>query len=228
MKKLILLSATLFLLSANNTFSQTKAGDVFVDVYYGFPDWFYKYEFRNNYPSNGSNKFNIKSTGFIGGRIEYLIARRIGFGLDLWYVKTALSGTRTENLYLGQYYYNDGYAPGTTIQNKYDVNESLARITALGRFIVHLGSSSKVDPYVHVGFGYVNYTHTYSSTNSYSSYNNGSYSNGGSENFIPIGLRAGFGMRIFFNENLGANVDLGLGGALFTTGLTYKFFKKEE
>jgi len=226
MRKLILISASLIALFANTIYGQTKAGDVFVDVYYGFPDWYYKYQFRNDYPSNGSDKFNIKSTGFIGGRVEYLIAKRIGFGLDLWYVKTSISGTRTETINYGQYN-SSGYSP-VVFQNKYEINESLGRITALGRFIVHMGSSSKVDPYVHVGFGYVNYQYSYSSTNVNQQYGYGNYRDYGSDNFIPIGVRTGFGMRVFFNENLGANIDLGIGGPLFTAGLTYKFFKKEN
>lgn len=148
--------------------------------------------------------------------------------MDIWYVKTSVSGTRTETINYG-YNYNDGYySTPLVIQNKYDITESLGRITALGRFIVHLGSSSKVDPYVHVGFGYVNYKYNYTSTNVNQQNSYGSYRNYGSDNFIPIGARAGFGMRVFFNEHLGANIDLGIGGALFTTGLTYKFFKKEE
>ena len=223
MKKYFITTVTLVLIGINS-FSQTKTGDVFVDVYYGFPDW-YKYILSTNYQSN--NDINISSTGYIGGRAEYLITRRIGFGLDVYYVKTSLSGSQVESIYNPNTTTNYGY--GSYTQNRYEVTQSLSRTAVLGRFVFHVGNSAKVDPYFHAGFGYVNYTNDYSSTSINSNRNNyDNYNNRNSESFFPLGARAGFGMRIFFTENFGANFDLGLGGALFSTGLTYKFFKKAE
>ncbi len=221
MKKIILLILISFTFFTSNLFGQTKEGDVFVDVYYGFPDW-YKYYMKSDYSYHSNNNVKISSTGYVGGRAEYMVAKRIGFGLDLWYVKASASGSYSENIYDYSNTSTNGYSKDYVINvNHIQVRESLARITCLGRVIVHMGQSKKIDPYVHIGFGYVSYKHNYSSS--------GNNSNGqDNEDFFPLGARAGFGMRVFFTEKFGANIDLGLGGALFTTGLTYKFLSKTE
>ena len=207
MKKVLLLIPSFLLIQV--AFAQTKANDAFLDIYYGIPDW-QKYIMR----SDVYNLENVKmtSTGHIGGRVEYLVSKRIGFGLDMWYVNTTLTGTRVENFY--DYSSSSGYYYTLVRTDKYEVKESLTRLSLLGRFIVHIGKSKKVDPYVHAGFGYANYWYNYTSKN-----NNDRDAN----NFFPLAARAGFGMRVFFTDNFGANVDLGLGGPLFTMGLTYKF-----
>lgn len=40
---------------------------------------------------------------------------------------------------------------------------------------------------------------------------------------FPFALRVHYGFRVFFNEFLAANLELGLGGPIINAGLTYKF-----
>lgn len=189
-------------------YCQTKEGDAFLDVYYGFPDW-QKYIMRNEYSAYNYENIKISSTGHMGLRGEYMVSRRIGFGLDLWYVKTTLTATRVDNIYNYSNYYSS-ILVGT---DRYEVKESLGRIAVLGRFLVHIGNSKKVDPYIHAGFGYANYMYNYSAKSTVDKE---------ADNFFPLAARAGFGLRIFLHEKFGANMDMGLGGPLFTLGLTYK------
>lgn len=185
-----------------------KQGDVLVDAYYGFPDW-YKAIFKSDYQGYTEN-LSIKSTGHLGMRGEYLVTRRLGIGLDIWHVQTRVTGNETFSIYA----YDDNDKYYRTV-NTIHFEEKLSRLTVLGRLLIHLGNNDKVDPYVHVGIGTTKYNYSRSPKNEYDEDYFGAD--------FPLGFRTGFGARVMFTEHFGANADVGIGGPLFTTGLTYKF-----
>lgn len=196
-----------FIASTFGSFAQVaQEGTVFIDAYYGFPDWRKTY-FDNDYRASNYT-VNVNSTNHIGGRFEYLVTRHIGFGVDIWYVKTTAEGTNDVTTY------NNYPSPSSTTTVNF--TKSLSRLSYLGRFNIHFGSSKKVDPYVHVGFGYTNYGYKFTSSNKSLYYDTFDYE-------IPLAFRTGFGIRFMFSEHLGANFDMGLGGPLFTAGLSAKF-----
>ena len=52
---------------------------------------------------------------------------------------------------------------------------------------------------------------------------NNSYSTSGAAFSIPLSVRVGLGMNYFFTENIGMNLEFGLGGPLIQGGLALAF-----
>jgi len=104
---------------------------------------------------------------------------------------------------------------GASYTQKAAIDHKALRI--MPRFSLHLlENSDKVDLYLVAGIGY-----KWASTKV--TYTPDSYSPGSTNGArVPIASRLGIGTRIFFTDNIGLNVEAGIGGPLISGGLSVK------
>lgn len=179
-----------------------EEGNILFDVYYGFPN-LYKAAYKSAY-ANSDIQTNVKITGMgpVGLRGEYMLADKIGLGLDIGFNNLKLTFTEHDDF-----------------DNKdYDYEYSTQKIGAMVTFNYHfIESNDNLDAYVQVGAGYGNRTFKFSSTDP-------NYTELEAESLIPVASRVGVGMRYFFTDNIGLNVNIGFGqGGLVNGGLSVKF-----
>lgn len=178
-----------------------EEGNILFDVYYGFPN-LYGTTFKKAYANSGAEEnVKIKSLGPIGLRGEYMMSDKIGLGLDIGFNNTTLTYTEF-----------DSY------DNKdYEYTFKTQKIGAMVTFNFHfLESNDNLDAYFMVGAGYGNRSFTFESTDP-------DYTDDSVDGIIPVASRVGVGMRYFFTDNIGLNLNLGLGqGGLINGGLSIK------
>jgi hypothetical protein len=166
------------------------------------PDWWrslLRYELSSNVYS-----LNTQSVGPWGARYEYMLNRRIGFGIDAWYVSTSFTGLYSQT---------NASGPPSIIS----FNGKLSRINAIGRMTIHLSTHEKFDPYVHFGLGYLYSTYHFVST-SKSVYDE--------TNPLPsFTFRVGMGLKYYFSQDFGTFIDVGIGGPLVSFGLFTRWRK---
>lgn len=197
---------TLFLLLIISNLAQAQVyekGKVVIDAYYGFPNLvtgYYKALINASNTTYGNTGVTATSIGPLGGRIEYLLSNKVGFGVDFSYSNTTLKYTDQSTLY------------------NYQV--SIPRWRVLPRINLHLGQSTKLDPYFAFGLGY-------DSWKVVGKTNDPNYQNYTVNDILPIYepvvIMAKFGMRYFITDNIGLGFEVGLGGPLATGGATVKF-----
>jgi hypothetical protein len=208
MKKKILSLLFVCVLSSITCFSQAvKQGDVIIDAYYGFPNLFSAIlkTSINNVNNVATTNLKIKSVGPFGGRLEYLLNDKIGLGLESNY-------TNTSATWLGESTDNNG------VTHIYSYEISAPRFRIMPRFNFHfVKSNDNLDGYFAVAAGYKSLTlETKSNDPDYQPIKVGS--------LIPVAFKVAVGLRYFFTENIGANIEVGLGGGpLLAFGLTAKF-----
>jgi hypothetical protein len=186
-----------------------RQGNVITDIYYGFPN-LYSAVFRAAYANSGSEVgLEIGGIGPIGLRAEYMVADKIGIGLDVGFNNSIISYSEESSVYNQ----NTGvYDPIT-----YQYNFSTQKIGAIATFNFHFIENDKVDAYAVFGAGYGNRSFKFESSDP-------SYTPGTVKSLVPVSSKIGVGVRYFFTENIGANLALGFGqGGLFNVGLSAKF-----
>lgn len=200
MKKfLILLFISVCFLGTTQVKSQAvEEGNVLIDAYYGFPN-LATAALKTLY-ANGSQVLDLKIGGLgpLGGRVEYMLADKIGLGLEVNYANSYVEwGEDSLNL-------------------RYTYKVSAPRMRILPRFNFHFSSSESLDAYFAIGAGYYNIKYKFES-------NDPNYSPASEEGLIPFTARVAVGMRYFFTENIGLGAEFGLGGPLVTFGAAIKF-----
>jgi outer membrane protein W len=182
------------------TYAQAvEEGNLVFDGYYGFPN-LYTSVFKAAYANTGSElDLNVGGAGPFGLRFEYLITDKIGLGLDIGISSSFVSWKEED-------FSNDLVS--------YDY--STRKIGALVCFNYHFLDNDKFDLFSTVGVGYSSRSFNFSSTDSY-------YEPITVSSIIPVGFKGGLGMRYFFTDNIGANLQLGFGhGGILNGGLTFK------
>lgn len=207
MKKcLTIVSVFMVFISAGNvaTAQAVEEGNVIIDAYYGFPN-LYSTTFRAAYANSGSETdISIKGLGPLGGRVEYMLADKFGLGLDIGFNNTKLTFTDAGT---------DSNGNPTT----YDYDYSTAKFGAMITMNYHFLDNDNLDLYGQFGIGYGNRNFKFSSTDP-------NYTELSVESLIPVASRLGVGMRYFFTDNVGVNLNLGFGqGGLANAGVSFKF-----
>ncbi|CAG5083361.1 hypothetical protein [Parvicella tangerina] len=207
MKKIKTIFAAVAIAFAAVSTSQAQVveeGTILVDAYYGFPN-LYTTTIKQAYASSsGSSNVKVGGIGPVGGKIEYLLADRIGLGLDVNYTNTFVS------------YDEMGVdsTSGNTTNYNYEVSRSVLRI--FPRINFHFGNSDVFDGYAGVGAGYRMASWKFES-------NDPDFGDQSVDGLIPVSFRAFVGGRYFFTDALGLNFEIGLGGgALLQGGLSLK------
>lgn len=189
-------------LSANQLSAQVyEKGNFVVDAFYGGPNLFSSI-LRTAVTNGGYENGKVKSLGPLGITAEYLVAQKIGVGIEATYSSTEAS-----------YDYYDSYD-----EQRYHYEFSSTRLRILPRVNFHFSNSTKVDPYLTCGIGYANFKYKYTSNDPNDGDNTLSFSNPGG-----VATRVGFGVRYFFTDHFGAMAEAGVGGPLVRFGLSAKF-----
>lgn len=196
-------------LSTTSFGQAVEEGNVLVDVYYGFPN-LYTAVFKSAYANSGSEvDLKIGGIGPVGLRAEYLLADKVGLGVDIGFSNSSVKYSELSSVY------NE-----TTMEYEsrlYDYNFVTQKIGVMATFNYHFLDNDKVDAYVQVGAGYGKRSFKFESTDP-------NYSEGTVTGVIPFAGRLGVGARYFFTDNIGLNMNLGFGqGGLVNGGLTVKF-----
>ncbi|HIP35753.1 MAG TPA: hypothetical protein EYG85_02750 [Crocinitomix sp.] len=201
-KKITILMSALALSFGYNANAQAVSkGSILIDAYYGFP----------NFGSallkqiDGVENAKITGVGPMGGRFEYMVADKFGIGIDFIYNSVNISGTidSTDNL-------------GNVVET-YDLKVFSQRYRPQIRMNYHFVSNEELDAYVGVGVG-AN-IRRFGFKTDYPNYDGNSAVGA----LIPVSMRLALGMRYFFTDNIGANLELGLGGPFVSGGLSFKF-----
>lgn len=182
-------------------------GKFIVDGYYGYP-YVMGSLIKDYYGSNNGNLGDEKVVNYnhMGGKFEYLINDMVGMGIDYTYAKAL-------------YTYTDSYYTTVNGQStiKYDrFTESLTKQRFLLRVNVHFATTAELDPYATAGVGYKQTIFKTNNPNNYN-YDLSFY------NAFPVAFRLGAGLRWFFTDNIGVNVEAGIGGPAVQGGVCLKF-----
>lgn len=191
------------------TYAQAvEEGNIVIEGYYGFPN-LYTSVFKTAYASSGGElDLNIGGIGPLGFRFEYLVTDKIGLGLDV-----GLSGSSISFNELGAVY---NPTTGNYDDILYNYDFSTRKFGALVCFNYHFLDNDEFDLYSTVGVGYSKRNFDFTSTDP-------SYEPTSLSSVIPVGFKAGLGMRYFFTDNIGANLNVGLGiGGLLNAGISVK------
>ncbi len=199
MKKILSIIA-LSLLGTSSFGQAVEEGNVIIDAYYGFPN-LYTSVFKATYANSGTEiGLKIGGLGPLGGRVEYMLADKIGLGVDVGL-----------NSSFVRYQEESG-------SETYDYDFLTSKFGVMATFNWHfVESSDNLDAYAMFGAGYGNRSFTFTSTDP-------DYIESSIESLIPVAMRIGAGMRYFFTDNIGVNLALGFGqGGLVNAGISAKF-----
>ena len=197
------------LLSFGTNFSNAQAvetGNIIIDPYYGYPN-FGRGIVQVITSYEDLSEANIKPTviGPAGLRFEYMVADNFGIGFDFIYNSAAITFDK------------DSLNSDNTVHSTYEVNAYSRRYRFQIRANYHFVQEDNFDAYV--GFGAGSNTRSIRFTTDYPNYRN----NGGSGSLLPFSARIALGTRYFFSDNIGLNLELGIGGPLISGGLSFKF-----
>jgi outer membrane protein W len=191
------------------TYAQAvEEGNLVFEGYYGFPN-LYTSVFKTAYVNAGT-ELDVKAGGAgpFGLKFEYLVTDKIGLGLDIGITSSSISFNDLGSVYnpnTGQY---------TEVLYNYDF--STRKIGALVCFNYHFLDNDEFDLYSTVGVGYSNRNFDFTSTDP-------DFVPMSVSSIFPVGFKAGLGMRYFFTDNIGANLQLGIGqGGLLNAGISFK------
>lgn len=207
MKKLTLIIIAFLVIVLTPSFSRAQAteqGNAVFDINYGFPN-FYTSVLKSLYIDSGSDEnVEIGGVGPLDIRGEYFVSDHIAIGLEFNYVSSKVSYEEQGT---------DGNGNPQTYS--YDVKSNKYRI--MPKFSFHYGHVDDFDFYSSVAAGYRRVIVT---TNT----NDPDYVFPDElQNLIPIAFRIASGGRYFFTDNIGLNLEIGIGGgALINGGLSIK------
>ena len=218
MKKLLLIAGfSIGLVSMN---AQIMQGNFIIDPYIGIPNWANSLLY-GQYDGSSSTVSNYKTIGSAlsyGGRIEYMIADKVGVGADVNYEVSGFSFDYTDYQYdaSGAVIYVNGDPQFRSYTDKYTAK----KLRAMFRLNYHFFQSDKVDVYTGFAAGYKSAKREYTTEPS----NPMSTNESADKALVPISTRLAIGTKIYFTQNIGAHVELGVfGGGLIQFGLSAKF-----
>jgi hypothetical protein len=200
MKKLtiFLLTITLFNVNTKQIVSQAVVtGDKIINVYYGYPNYFGNV-LKLAVTNTSSNDVKVNTMGPVGGSFAFMVSDHIGVGLDVNFTDVSVDWNSVDSSGVGY---------------SYTVGASTLRV--MPRFDFHFSGSDVFDAYFGVGAGYRSRTYYVESTDP-----NYDYDIPGA---LPSALRLAVGGTYFLSDNIGLNMEFGLGGGgLIRTGLSIK------
>ncbi|MDX1652504.1 MAG: outer membrane beta-barrel protein [Brumimicrobium sp.] len=213
MKKKVLLFAGmlsfLFTTSGNLT-AQVEQGSIIIDPYYGFPNFGKSFLQAVEDSNPESTDFKSGGIGPAGLRAEYMVSDRIGLGFDIIYNSLYSSFTDVDTTGV------DG--SGNYITQTYEYEYRMQRLRAQVRINYHFDiSNPQFDSYIGLGAGTNNRFRTTTE--------NGVEVDGDLSDFtlIPFSMRFCAGARYYFTDNIGLNMEIGLGGPVLSGGISFKF-----
>ncbi len=182
--------------------------NIIIEGYYGFPN-LYTATFKAAYANSGSElDLTAGGAGPLGLRVEYMVTDKIGLGLDFGFSSSSINYNEVTTIV--------NPTTGNLDNVTYAYDFSTKKIGALVCFNYHFLDNDEFDLFSTVGIGYSNRSFDFTSTDP-------NYVPVSVSRLVPVGFKAGLGMRYFFTDNIGANLQLGFGhGGLVNAGLSIK------
>lgn len=211
MKRKIIIMFSMLLVTSFVSSQALRQGNFVIDPYYGFPN-FGKSLMNSLEVEDGSN--SVGGLGPWGLRIEYMAGDRFGITLDGIHNSTSLSAR-----YKPDFIYNeDGDYVQNTENVEYEDKIAMNRIRIQVGLNYHFDfSDPSLDAFLGFAAGTNSRTWSFDSTNP--EFNQPENEFGV---LIPVSLRLRLGGRYYFNDFLGINFELGLGGPVLSAGLSVK------
>jgi len=176
-------------------------GSILISAYYGGPN-LNATILEAAYSNIGENS-PAASIGPVGGTFSYMVTDGVGVGLDVNYTDISIT-------------WNDNTVDSSGTSVNYDYKVGMSTIRIMPRFDFHFGTTEKFAPYVGVAAGWRSRTY-------YTETDDPNFEDSNAEGFNPIAFRIAAGGSIFLSNNIGINLELGLGGGgLVRGGLVFK------
>jgi len=197
---------TFVLVSVFATFSQGNGTSTLAlfDVYAGMPgldNAGLEARYQLSFLSTDITK--SKSSLHYGVRGEYLVAPRLGVGLDIRYISSYIEGN----------YQSFMSGDSTTYQVRIDKQ----RIGFMPSLMCHFLDNERIDLYFHLGMGYKIKTIRETSNEP------GYQARFTEEDALPLAFRLGLGLRAYVTDQIGVQFNFGGGqGGIFQFGATYR------
>ena len=211
MKKTIKIIALLLLI--NTVQAQESAlseGKNSVNLYYGYS---FAGSLFNAYNTSTSLNYKVSQLGPIGLVYEHMVTDKVGLGAEFGYQKTSVTWD-----------YNDTYFNSSSQLVPYteSYNFKYTLLRAQFRFNYHFTESKKFDAYFLTSAGYRGAQYSLTYTSSDPNYAGSATYTTPKSPFI-IGVKPGIGLRYFFTDNLGINLEIAAGTPLMCGGVSFKF-----
>ncbi len=181
--------------------AQVEQGNFIIDAYYGYPNFGKKLADGVN---TASSAITIGGIGPAGVRLEYMLADNFGLGIDFIYNSTNLNFTV------------DSLNADNSVFRTYDVKSSMQRVRVMLRANYHFVQTDVMDAYV--GFGAGTNNRIWGAKTDFPNYDDQNLN----ATVLPVSARIALGTRFYFTQNIGLNVELGIGGPLISGGLSIK------
>lgn len=198
---LVLCSPFTLMAQSGSSENSVKKDNVIIDLYIGGPQLLSR--LATTKKDDSGLDFSITSKGFgpFGGRVEYMFTPKSSIGFEVNHATSTLTSVA-----------DDGY-------DRFSEELKISRTRFLPRYALHFGKK-KLDAYWHVGLGLAIWTIDRKVVDpSKTIWSTSEVSRGSGP---VLAFRTGVGLRYFFTDNFGLNADFGIGGALFTAGITVK------
>jgi hypothetical protein len=218
MKKILLFMGVAALSATSMAQTQVGQGDFIIDPYIGVPNWANATLYNDVSFSDDSDVTDYKTNGGMlsyGGRIEYLLSDDFGIGADINY---EVSGFNYNDL-------RSVYDESTmTYQNvKYNYDYKSKKLRAMVRLNYHFVQNERVDAYTAFAAGYKRVVRSTDSSDPAFDPDEDDLFSDGNGAIFPISLRLAIGTRIYFTNNIGAHLELGIfGGSILQFGVSVK------
>lgn len=206
MKKSFLLSASLIILGLPALAQDNPSKKLIVDVFYGGPNLISSIVSSDVNTPGFNSKTDVRGFGPIGGRVDYMVSNHLSLGLEVHHATssyerevTSTSGSTTD-----------------VFRDELKIN----RTRIYPRLAAHFGKGN-LDAYWFLATGFASWSSEYvvktnANNSQFTSLNALDIERGS----LVFAFRTGLGARYFFTENFGFHADLGIGGPLFTFGLS--------
>lgn len=218
MKKNIItfLSVLTFTTSAFQANSQANTtGSIIIDPYYGFPN-FGKSFYKSIETSDKTSNFKASGIGPLGLRAEYLISDKIGIGFDFIYNSNRITYTSVDTTTT----YDENFDPIYEVKTS-EYERLMNRIRVHARINFHFDiSNPNLDGYFGIGAGTNNRFRKFWIDGAVDT--DESTTDISKITLMPVSMRICTGLRYYFTPNIGANMEIGLGGPLLSAGLSVK------
>ena len=195
----------LILLAPLLSFSQAIQKDkIILEAYHGFPNGWTTFMTMSTY---GEENITVTGTGPLGIRAEYMASDKIGIIADVWYVSSGVAFVQHTQVFDSiNMVWED---------RLYSYKLGRDKLAAIFCFSFHFADSPDFDAYVSIGAGIKKATF-------YTKTNDPDYSEDNLAGLIPADARLSLNGRYYFNETIGLNFSIGIGGPLLSGGLSIK------
>ncbi|HBF89100.1 MAG TPA: hypothetical protein DDX39_10700 [Bacteroidales bacterium] len=198
---ILMLFFSLGILNSNKSNAQAvKQGTILIDGFYGWPNLVTGTMKAFYVDGAFDENVNINSIGPLGGRVEYLLSDNLGLGIDVVYANSSVSWTDIDEV--------------TSETYSYEVSNPRLRIVP--RLNYHFSQNERVDFYGVFGIGYKLSSIEFKTSDL-------DWNPDFAFPLSPVAYRLAIGTRFFFTDNIGMNLEFGLGSALATGGISVKF-----